>query len=347
MSDGLKKLNGLNRLNELKQRLAPFNNLTFLTLLTFLFAASAGRASTNQPDPVQLFKEGKLDEARPVFEAIARTNSKDAEARSYLGQIELKAGHYDKAVKWFEQAASLSKTNVEHLLWLARAYGRLASQQGAPFGASPARKCKATLEQVLALAPDELRARHGLIEFHLEAPGIVGGSVKEAYRQAEEIRKRDPCEGLIALADLYVRDKKFRDAIQALEKAIEEKPGDLKARYRLGRAHVAAQQYDKAFAIYESILNTATEGRETAYFLIGETAVRSGQRLEQGEAALKRYLELQPGPGMPSHALAYARLGNLYEKVQQLQRAKDSYEQALKLDARNKEASDALRRLAK
>jgi len=312
-----------------------------------LLAPPLTRASTNQSAAVQLFRDGKFEEARPALEAIAKANPKDAEVRSCLGQIELKERRYDKAVKWFEQASSLSKTNIDDLLWLARAYGRLASKQGAPFGASPARKCKATLEKVLALAPDELRARLGLIEFHLEAPGIGGGSVKEAYRQAEEIRKRDSYEGWIALADVYLHDKKCDDAIKMLESAIQEKPNTLKARYRLARVHLTAKQYDKTFAIYESILATEVEGRQTAYFLIGETAIRSGEQLERGEAALKSYLELPPAPGTPSHAAAYVRLGNLFERKQQPEQAKCAYEQALKLDVKNKEAADALRRLTK
>ena len=309
-----------------------------------LLAALTAHPSTNQNDPVQLFKNGKFEEARPAFEAIAKANPKDAEARSCLGQIELKASRYDKAVKWFEQAVSLSKTNIDHLLWLARAYGRLASKQGAPFGAGPARKCKATLEKVLTLAPDELRARHGLIEFHLEAPGIVGGSVKEAYRQAEEIRKRDSYEGLVALADLYLRDHKFDDAAKALESAIKEKPTGLKARYRLARVHLAAKRYDKAFATCEDILATPAEGRETAYLFIGEASIRSGEQLERGEAALKSYLE-SSASNASSRAVAYVRLGNLHEKKQQPAQAKAAYEDALKLDKENKEAASALRRL--
>jgi tetratricopeptide (TPR) repeat protein len=326
------------------------SNLKFswpATAIVLWLLAPAAHASTNQFDPVQLFNDGKFDEAQKAFETIAKANSRDVEARSYLGRIELKAHHYDKAVKWFEQAASLSKTNIEHLLWLARAYGRLASKQGVPFGAGPASKCKATLEKVLALAPDELRARHGLIEFHLEAPGIVGGSVKEAYRQAEEIRKRDPYEGRVALADLYLRDKKFEEAAQALESAIKEKPGALKARYRLGWVHLNAGQYDKAFATYEDILNSGAEERQAAHFLIGETAVRSGQRLEQGEAALRTYLETKITRDMPPRAMAYVRLGNLCEKRQRPGQARAAYEQALNQDGANKEAAAALRRLTK
>jgi tetratricopeptide (TPR) repeat protein len=314
---------------------------------TWLLGVPTAHAATNQSEAMQLFKDGNFEQARPALEAIAKVNPTNAEVCSCLGQIELKAGYYDKAVKWFEQAASLNKTNIEDLLWLARACGNLAAKQGAPFGAGPARKCKATLEKVLALAPDELRARHGLIEFHLEVPGIVGGSVKEAYRQAEEIRKRDRYEGWIALADCYRHDRKFDEAAQELQNAIKEKPGDLKARYRLGRVHRVAQHYDQAFATYEEILATEIEGRQTAYFFIGETAVRSGQRFEQGEAALKKYLESRPAPESPSHAVAYVRLGTLYEKKGQHEQARAAYEQALQLDRQNKEAADALRRLSK
>jgi tetratricopeptide (TPR) repeat protein len=246
--------------------------------IALVFISANAHSGTNQLDAVQLFKAGKLNEARQAFEGMAKMNAQDAEARCYLGQIELKAIHYDKAVKWLEQTAALSRTNIEHLLWLARAYGRLASKEGVPFGAGPARKCKATLDKILALAPEDLRARHGLIEFHLEAPAIAGGSLKEAYRQAEEIRKRDSYEGLVALADLYSAEKKFDDATQALECAIKE-------------------------------------------------------------------LDSKPLDGMPSRAAVYVRLGNLYEKRRQRQQAKTAYEQALKLDGRNKEAANALRRL--
>jgi len=40
-------------------------------------------------------------------------------------------------------------------------------------------------------------------------------------------------------------------------------------------------------------------------------------------------------------------MGNLFERKQQPEQAKCAYEQALKLDVKNKEAADALRRLTK
>ena len=334
-------------MNDLK---SPLSNLKFLrpgaAIFILLCLALRGvLAGTNELDAVQLFKEGKLDEAQKQFEATARADPADAEARSYLGQIELKAQRYDKAVKWFEQATALSKTNIDHLLWLARAYGRLASKQGAPFGAGPAKKSKATLEKALTLAPEDTRARHGLIEFHLEAPGIVGGSVKEAYRQAEEIRKRDSYDGLIALADLYLRDKKFADATQALDRAIKEQPARLRARYRLARVQIAAGQHERAFETYEGIAASGAEGSQLAYLLMGEASARTGQRLEQGEAALKQYLEWQSPSNATSRAVAYLRLGNLYEKKQQPAEARAAYEKAVNLDKQNREAADALRRL--
>ena len=82
-----------------------------------------------------------------------------------------------------------------------------------------------------------------------------------------------------------------------------------------------------------------------ALFQIGKTGALSGQRLERAEEALAEYLKATPGREDPPLAAAHWRLGMVYEKKSDRERAKSEYQSALRLDPKYKPAQDALKKL--
>jgi hypothetical protein len=67
-------------------------------------------------------------------------------------------------------------------------------------------------EKAVVLDPANLDARADLVQFHLFAPGFMGGSADEARRQADEIAKRDPVQGAVARASIAQHDKDLAGA---------------------------------------------------------------------------------------------------------------------------------------
>ncbi len=280
---------------------------------------------------VRLFNAGRAADARATLEAAARDDPKDARASSYLGRVLLAAGDTAGAVAWMEKSVALEEANAEYHLWLGRAYGSQAIRASVLKQPALARKVKKEFERASELDPDNLEARFALIEYSLQAPGILGGSLKKAEEEAREIRKRDGFEGHRAFGRLDEHRKDFDEALREYDRAAAEFPGRAEPSYWAGALHARNKDYAKAFGVYERLLER-DPAQMAACYQIGRLAVLSGQRLERGEECLKLYLRHDPKPDEPSLASTHYRLGLLYEKKGDRDLARREYTAALDLD---------------
>ncbi|MDQ6829272.1 MAG: tetratricopeptide repeat protein [Gemmatimonadota bacterium] len=80
-------------------------------------------------------------------------------------------------------------------------------------------------------------------------------------------------------------------------------------------------------------------------YQLGKTAAMSGQRLDAGEAALKKYLTMPVTRGNPTPAGAHYRLGMIAERRGNSAGAKAEYETAVSLDPKLEDAKKALAKL--
>ena len=104
----------------------------------------------------------------------------------------------------------------------------------------------------------------------------------------------------------------------------------------------------------ERILTVAKVGEAVnradprAEFYRGAALVMKSERVGEAEQLLRSYLKKAPvRTAYPSHAWAHAFLGRLYEQQGKCDAATAEYREALRPDAKNKEAREALKRLAK
>jgi tetratricopeptide (TPR) repeat protein len=293
---------------------------------------------------VRLFDAGRFKEAKTVFEPALKSNARDAAAAFYLGRIAMEERRHDRASDYFETATKLEPNNSTYFLWLGRAYGREAQNANVLRQPGLAKKAKSAWEHAIQLDADNLDARSDLIQYYVQAPGFLGGSMSKAFEQAEEIRKRNALRGYLELGALYERDKKLAEAENAYLGAAQEKSDRHVGEYRLGVFYQNTGAYDKAFDLFESMI-AANPNEVGALFQIGKTGALSGQRLERAAEALEAYLQTTPGRNDPSLAAAHWRLGMVHEKRQDRQRAKAEYETALRLDPTFKAATESLKKL--
>lgn len=268
-------------------------------------------AADNLADQARaLYAAKRYPEARVVIEKIVAAEPNNAEAHFYLGKLAGKRGDNDEAVKQLEQAVALAPKNADYLVELGGAYGDAAQQASVFSKLGWAKKCRTCFEQAVAVAPDNLNARQALFSFYRAAPSFVGGGHDKAEAEAEEIRKRDPVMGATVLGQLYVDDQKT----------------------------------EAAFALYEDTLKKAPDNYGLLYGM-GRTAAQSGTHLDRGEQALRRCLELKPGPNDPGDFAVHWRLGNIAEKRGNVTAAKAEYQAALKANPDFKMAAESLAKL--
>ncbi|UCG39393.1 MAG: tetratricopeptide repeat protein [bacterium] len=111
-------------------------------------------------------------------------------------------------------------------------------------------------------------------------------------------------------------------AIPKLEKALELDPTLVEARILTGELYVQAEQYDKAREQFEKVFEVDPNSTEAR---VGIASVLTAQGdLDGAEAQLLKAVTLNPDP-----TLALYRLGQVYEKKGQVQKAMETYRDAL------------------
>lgn len=283
---------------------------TFGVFLCLLPAAFAATDPATFSAAVELYQQRKPLEAQQAFETLAQNEPENAGIQFYLGRLALQRDDHQKAVAHLERAVALSPGESRYHQRLGDAYGRSAQKAGLFSKMGLAGKCRAAYEKAVALDPKSLDARFALLGFYQQAPAIAGGGLDKAHAQAEEIKKLDANRGRIAVAGLYVAEKKYDLAFAEFESALKQNPDDYAALFQTGRL-----------------------------------AAISGEKLDHGLAALRQCLAQTPPEGQPSHAAAHWRIGNILEKKGDNPGARAAYEAAVKIEPQFAPAIDSLKKL--
>ncbi len=310
-------------------------------LLVCCLAFVAMPAAAKTLPEVQAMVEAKAPAALAAAEALTKATPKDANAWVMLVRARLQARQAEKAVTAGEEAIKLGPGNAQAFYWLGNAYGNRIGEVGMLSKMSIAPKLRDAFEQAVKLDPALIDARTSLIEFYLQAPGVIGGGIDKARAQATAIGKYDQAKGLMAQARIATHENKPADALKAYEKAYALKPDTAQLRLALIMGYQQAKRWKDAYAMVKEW--AADEPNKAApWYQIGRIAAESGQYLPEGEAALHAFLALRREPGDPEPKHARYRLGQVLAKAGRKDEARAELKMALKIDPKFKEAKDAL-----
>lgn len=286
--------------------------VALLALFTLAAGAHATLDQTAYNAAVELYNQ-RQPGAQAAFEKLAAANPDNASILFYLGRLALQRNDHESAVKYLEKAVALAPKDSRMHQRLGDAYGLSAQKAGLFSKMSLAGKCRTAYEKAVELDPRSLDARFALLGFYQQAPSIAGGGLDKAHAQAQEIRKLDESRGREAIAGLYIVEKKYAEAFAEFEAGLKDKPDDYAALYQYGRL-----------------------------------AAISGERRDQGLAALRKCLAQTPpdtSPPQPGHAAAHWRIGNILEKQNDKAGARAAYEAALQIDPKFPQAIESLKKL--
>jgi tetratricopeptide (TPR) repeat protein len=248
--------------------------------------------------------------AETAFRQLAEQSPASGAACYHLGKLAVLREDYVLAAQWLEKAATLAPQESDYHLWLGNCYAWAAST--APLRDKPAlgRQCLAAYRRAIALDPDNVAARMGLLHFYRHVPRLLGGGLDRAYAEAEEIRCRDTDLGALARAILQRHEQKYPLAYAALTELRRRQPDDYTVHYELGRL-----------------------------------AVQAGRWLDEGERSLRHCLAQTQGENDASHDLVWWNLGQLAEHRREPAAARQAYQACLRLNPRHQAATAALARL--
>jgi tetratricopeptide (TPR) repeat protein len=285
---------------------------------------------------------------RPIFAVFVVLVALPSLAQTSLidqGRAAMTRNDADTAATLFEKAVAQNPKSGEAHYLLGTAYGSQAQKAGIFGQASLAGKTKDEFEAAVALDPNLLDARYGLVEFYAMAPGIIGGSFDKAFAQAAEIKKHDPLMAHRAAAFIYTHQQKTDEASNEYLAEVREFPKSARAHIDLGVSYIVAKNFKAAVDEFETARNVEPTYMPV-YFRLGQGAVLTSSNYAHGEEALRKYLAYTPKENEPSHARAHYWLGQIFEKQGKRAEAKASFATSLKLNPAQKDVAEALKRVS-
>lgn len=282
--------------------------------------------------------------AAEVVSALASARPADPRVGVLKVRLLMLQKQGEQAVEAAEALVAAAPGDAAAHLWLGMAYGNRIGSVGLFAKASMAPKIRAAFERAVELDPALHQASLALVEYYLQAPSIVGGSVPKAEAIAKALRARDPAFGQFALARLAMQAGHADEARKLVLAAHAARPDEAQFRMAAGLLHQDAREWDQAFAVFEAWTRDEPESA-SAWYQVGRTAVLSEQRLDEGVEAFRRVLALHEQPGAPGHQHAWWRMGQALALQGDKARARQAFERALALDPELAEARDALAKL--
>jgi tetratricopeptide (TPR) repeat protein len=320
------------------------NGHTMKILIAILFLALLPipiQAKENLDAAIQLYEKGEFRHAADALQQFAKSSPKDAETRYWLAKSFMKTREWASAVRELEKAVELQPANPRYHLWLGRACGERASRAFFTSAFSLARRVLKEFEIARDLSPKDPGIRFDLLEFYLQAPGILGGGKDKALSEAQSIAQINPIKGFTARANVFRKDKQWDKAKYELTRATAEYPQNADAYKDLADFLLDRQDYEGALSYGEKALALGSQSKR-AQFIVAVAKTRRGKDLDQATATLR---ELAAGPLKdedPSFEETNYWLGENYLARGDKDKALDAFKSALAFNPEFTRAKNAL-----
>jgi len=287
-----------------------------------------------------LFAKGDTAAAAALARPLADTS---AAAATLLGRMAWQYANYKEAARWLDAAIARDPRWVEAYIWRGRTYLQEIETVNFLRKGSVAGRAREMLEKAVAIDPSNFDAREARTEYLMNAPGIAGGSIDKARAEANAAKRFSPYRGALLLGRVEEKAGKAAAAEAEYRGLITSFPDSSGAREALTALYQSQSRWDDAFRVIDDRLRSNPNDYGMLYQL-GRAASLSGQRLEAGEEALRRYLARENARKAFDGGVHF-RLGAILERRVDPQGARREYELAVALDPRNGAAKRSLERL--
>ncbi len=323
--DGRRKLNVMDYISKL------YGIPVLILLLFYLVSGCSFQDKTKEQlmsDGIRLVQENKAGEAIISFKKALNKDPNYYEARFQLAKIYCAIGKLEDASKELEKVRRLNPSSREVKIELARVMVQTGKPDDALREVAGYLSADTTDGKVLeiagwahALKKDYLVAKTLLkravdlsgtrsdASLSLAAVDDLMGNTQDAETELTHISEKEPAniKALYLLADIQLRRKNGKQALQTLDRIIQANPKDINAQYRRGLLYLGNGEYDHALALSQTMIKmfpTRAEGER----LKGIVLFAKQQYIE-AIAALQKSLMVQPDVS------AYYVLGlSLYQK---------------------------------
>lgn len=274
-----------------------------------------------------LYKSGMLNEALSEFLVSAGLNPQDDYSRFYIARINLEQRNLDAAQRAIEEAIKINPEFIE--LWVYAGFIALDKKEykNAKYYFSEAAYRNADMSQIYYL---------------LGATSEMDSDYTNAYFFYKKSIKLNPSSlpGLSALANLCERIEKKQEAFRTFEKIILFDSTDATALNYVGYTYAErAESLEYALNLIERAL---TIEPNNGYFIDS----RGWVYYQKGEYRLALN-DLKRASELVEDAVILEHLGDVYVKLNEIEKAIEVYQKVLTLDPQNKNIKNKLLYLKK
>jgi Flp pilus assembly protein TadD len=222
--------------------------------------------------------------------ALLNKTTPDAGSLELTGQCYFMLGDFRRATESLERAAALAPNDSMIQTWLGRAWGRRAETSFPLTALGYATKTRIAFEKAILLDPANADALGDLLDFYVDAPGMIGGGLDKAAGLLPHFAQYDPVGGYLAQARIDEKKKQFASAESHLRKAVEAAPKKVGLIIDLAQFLSRRGRYEeseRAFAQAAAVDPNAPRilfGRANSY-------IQSRRNLKQARELLKRYID--------------------------------------------------------
>jgi tetratricopeptide (TPR) repeat protein len=290
---------------------------------------------------------GKGDYARAIqiLKSAAAKEPSNGEIQLLLAKCYLETNQHDDAIAAAEKAVSIDPKNSTYHQLLGEAYGQKADHSSMLSAYSWARKTQKEFATAVELNDHNFDAVQDLIEYDCSAPSMVGGGEDKAQPLIQKLMSMDAAEGHFASGVCAAHKKDYAKADAEYAKALESKPKTADRTYDIGDYFLQRGQGDKLLEVAAAGEAVApTDPRGKYYQAVG--LILKNQKYTDAEKLLRDYLAAGPMRSTyPTPSDVHYWLGRLNAEQNNPAGAKNEYQEALKLNPKNKRAEQALKQL--
>ena len=317
------------------------------SVLLFLvgpFLVVAARSQQVLDTAQQAYDKGDYQKAVSVLkEAAPKDPNGDMQLLLTKSYMELKK--YDEAVTSGEKAVAINPQSSVYHQWLGEAYGQKAAHASMLSAYPLARKTQKEFETAVQLDEHNFDAAQDLVEYDCTAPSIVGGGEDKAQPLIQKLMSMDAAEGHYAAGVCRAVKKDLSGADVEYAKALESKPKSAERVFDIGDYFMQRGQGDKLLIVAAQGEALAPQDPRVEYYrAVGWILKRETN--PETEKLLRNYLQRAPVRSTyPPPCYAHYWLGRLYELQKDPAKAKNEYQEALKMDPKFRKAQDALKQM--
>ena len=317
--------------------------LATLALLGLLCAAQAACAHEYAP-LIRAKKYAEVDRATSIKLGAEPHNADALVARVDLILSQAQDHRYDDAVALAERCIAAHRQQSECHEALGNVLGAKAMNSGILSAMGYATRIRDAFKQAVALDPGNLDARFSLLQYYLQAPGIVGGGKDHAQELVTQTTKLHAEAAKLMQARLDLADGAFAKAeAAALSMPVLASPSLLDSHKELlislGSKYVQDKKYTDGQRVFEALASRFADSEWGPYGL-ARTLQEQG-KTRDAVALFEKALTMEPG------AHIYYRMAQCWQALSDKSKAMAAYEKALdfKPTLNKKQRSDALDQL--